>query len=450
LEEIRRQEWFTDSPPAQVSKEGSLKGDFVSRTKEPVEELPFSTGSSHMKQRRAHMQEKGLLFEQMAINGMSLKNRLVRSGTWEAMAADDGKVTEPLIAVYQRLARGGVGLIIPGYSYVQENGRSVPFQIGIYSDDHIAGLRNLVQEVHGLGAKIALQLAHAGRQTVPDLIGGETPVAPSAIEPSPLFNVAPREIAVDEIGATIEAFGEAARRALEAGFDAVQLHGTHGYLLAQFLSPYTNRRTDEWGGTPEKRLRFITEVYQKVRDVVGGSFPVLIKLSVEEGLENGITLETAQHAATTLSALGIDAIEVSGGTLDTMFMMCRGDIPIDILTVGTEDPVKTQMEATFYSVKDAVAFEEAYWRNHAKAVKEVIGDVPLILVGGMKYPQTMEKLLEDGNADLISLCRALIREPDFPREMAAGRKDPSRCAYCNRCLGEMGISGKPLKCYNFG
>ena len=197
-------------------------------------------------------------------------------------------------------------------------------------------------------------------------------------------------------------------------------------------------------------MRFVIEVYKKARDVVGEDYPVLIKLSVEEGIENGLTLDEASNVAQRLSQLGIDAIEISGGTIvDTAFMMSRGDIPIDILTRDRDPAVKEQMEEVLYSIKDAVKFEEAYWLQHAEKVKEVIGDVPLILVGGMKYPQTMERILQENKADLISLCRALIREPDLPKEMAEGRKDPAKCAFCNRCLGEI-VWANPLRCYNLG
>jgi 2,4-dienoyl-CoA reductase-like NADH-dependent reductase (Old Yellow Enzyme family) len=196
-------------------------------------------------------------------------------------------------------------------------------------------------------------------------------------------------------------------------------------------------------------MRFVIEVNNSVRKAVGDDYPVLIKLSVEEGLENGIRLDEASNIAMRLSQVGIDAIEISGGTIvDTVFMMSRGDIPIDMITRGADPAAKEQMEGFLYSIKDMVKYEEAYWLKHAEKIKEVIVDVPLILVGGMKYPQTMAKILEENKADLISLCRSLIREPDFPNEMAEGRKDPSKCAFCNRCLME--IFSKPLKCRNLG
>ncbi len=355
------------------------------------------------------MSKQNLLFTPMEINGMKLKNRLVRSATYEHMAADDGKVTDRLINFYSKLAKGGVGLIVLGATYVQENGHGLPCQIGISNDEHIPGLKKLVDEIHDHDAKVALQIYHAGRQTTPAAIGGQTPIAPSAIEPDPLFNTSPKEMTGEEIHETINAFGAAAKRCKEAGFDAVQLHAAHGYLLSQFLSRHTNRRTDEWGGNPENRMRFVVEVHNSVREAVGDDYPVLIKLSVEEGLENGITLDEAGNVAMKLSQVGIDAIEISGGTIvDTVFMMSRGDIPIDMITRDAEPSAKEEMEKIFYSIKDMVKYEEAYWLKHAEKIKEVIGNVPLILVGGMKYPQTMAKILEENKADLISLCRALI------------------------------------------
>ncbi len=148
-----------------------------------------------------------------------------------------------------------------------------------------------------------------------------------------------------------------------------------------------------------------------------------------------------------LSQIGIDAIEISAGTIaDSPFMICRGDVPIDMITRNADPAAKDQMEDFLFSIKDMVKYEEAYWLSHAEKIKEVIGDIPLILFGGMKYPQTMAKILEETKADLISLSRALIREPNFPKEMAKGRKDPAKCAFCNRCFME--IANKPLRCYN--
>ena len=394
------------------------------------------------------MSEQSLLCTPTEINGMILKNRLVKSATYEAMATEDGSVTDKLIDFYTSLAKGGVGLIITGYAYVQENGHCMPFQTGVYRDENIPGLRKMVNAVHAEGGKIALQIAHSGRQTTSALVGGQTPMAPSAIEADPSFHTEPRAMTTGEIAETIDAFAAAAVRCKEAGFDAVQLHGAHGYLISQFLSPYTNRRTDEWGGNTENRMRFVKEVVKKVRGAVGSDYPVLIKISVEEGVENGLTLDESCIIAKGLAEDGVDAIEVSGGiVVDTAFVMSRGDVPIDQLTGGLEGDAKAQTEQAMYSIADSVKMEEAYWLGHSEKIKEVVGDLPVMLVGGMKYPQTMETIVQEKKADFISLARALVREPALPREMAEGRKSPVKCAYCNRCLAAI-IVGQPLKCYN--
>lgn len=190
------------------------------------------------------------------------------------------------------------------------------------------------------------------------------------------------------------------------------------------------------------------EVIKKVRAAVGPEYPVLIKISAEEGVENGLTLDESCIIAKGLADGGVDAIEVSGGIIaDTAFIMSRGDVPIDQLTGGLEGEVKAQTAQYFYSIADAVKMKEAYWLGHAERIKGVVGDVPVMLVGGMKYPQTMETIVQQGKADFISLSRALVREPGLPNEMAKGRKSPVKCGYCNRCLGAI-VAGQPLKCYN--
>jgi 2,4-dienoyl-CoA reductase-like NADH-dependent reductase (Old Yellow Enzyme family) len=389
-----------------------------------------------------------LLYEPITIKNMSLKNRIVKSATYEAMAAEDGSLTDQLINMYASLAKGGVGLIITGYAYIQENGHCMPLQTGVFSDDNIPGLRKLVDTVHKEGGKIALQIAHSGRQTTPALIGDQTPLAPSAIEADPLFHTEPREMTAGEISETIDAFAAAAARCKKAGFDAVQLHGGHGYLIAQFLSPFTNRRTDEWGGNTENRMRFVKQVVKKVRAAVGPDYPVLIKISVEEGVENGLKLGESCIIAKGLADLGVDAIEVSGGIVaDTAFVMSRGEVPIDQMAWGLEGDAKTQTEQALYSIVDSVKIEEAYWLPHAEKIKEVAGAVPVMLVGGMKYPQTMETIVQEKKADFISMARALVREPALPKEMIEGRRSPVKCAYCNRCLAAV-VGGQPLKCYN--
>lgn len=389
-----------------------------------------------------------ILFESSQINTMRLKNRLVRSATYEGMATEEGRVTENLVKLYEQLSRGGVGLIIAGYAYVQKSGRCASRQTAICDDDCISGVKEIVDAAHQGGARIAMQIVHSGRQTAPALIGDATPVAPSVMAADPLFHTVPRAMTVDEIQETVDAFAAAAVRCKRAGFDAVQLHAAHGYLLAQFLSPYTNRRDDGWGGHIENRMRFPLLVLDKVREAVGPDYPVLIKISAEEGVDGGMTVDEACVVAKALKEHGVDAIEVSGGILvDTPFKVCRGDVPIDLFTQGLEPKTKAQAESTFYSIADTVSIKEAYWAANAEKIKAEVGELPVMLVGGMRYPQKMAALVNGGVADYISLSRPLIREPNLPLEIAEGRKSPVSCSFCNRCLAKLS-SGQAVKCYN--
>lgn len=393
------------------------------------------------------METESILGQPFTINGLTLKNRFVRSGTYEGMATEDGKVTEDLHRLYRRLADGGCGLIIPGYAYIAEEGQCNLRQIGIYGDGHIEGLRELVKTIHDHGAKTVLQLVHAGHQIAPGLVGRISPMAPSVIEVDQPSDGDPREMSREDIEASIRAFGDAAARAKDAGFDGVQIHAAHGYLIAQFLSPHTNRRTDDWGGTAENRMAYLREVYHAVRSAVGPDYPVLVKLNTDDGLPDGIQIGDAVYYAEELAELGIDAIEPSGGTIDTGFVIARGDIPIDSLTAGMDDAAKSDTEEQFHAIRDDVAYQEAYWLDAAMRIREASVETPLILVGGMKYPRTMAQIIGDGKADMISMCRPLIKEPNLPNEILAGRKSPVRCAFCNLCFAGA-FAGDPTRCRN--
>ena len=219
-----------------------------------------------------------ILFEKTNINGMALKNRFVRSATHEGMADKNGFPTQDLFNLYERLAKGGVGLIITGNAFVSHDGRSHSFGMqGIDSNEHIPKYRELVDHVHQNGAKIAMQIVHSGRQTAKEIIG-MIPLGPSPVKDRALF-VMPQEMTDEDIKRIIEAFAQACRRVRESGFDAVQLHGAHGYLINQFLCPHTNRRKDQWGGSIENRMRFVQELYYRCRQQVGEDYPILIKIS---------------------------------------------------------------------------------------------------------------------------------------------------------------------------
>jgi len=349
------------------------------------------------------------VFNAKKIGGMLIKNRFVRSATYEGMASEDGNVTDKLVELYKNLAEGGTGLIITGYIYVQHVGKGAPYMTGIDRDDFILGLKRITGAVHkyGNGCKVAVQLVHCGRQT--SLV--ETPLAPSAVF-EPVINKMPRAMTIEEIEETIEAFAEAARRAKGAGFDAVQLHGAHGYLLSEFLSPYTNRRTDEYGGNIENRMKIVEDIYSRTMEKVGKDFPILIKMNVSDFLEGGIDLIESRKIAERLSNLGIAAIETSGGMFETR-----------------EYNKNLTASRTKIRSKD----KEAYFLPYAREIKKVI-NIPLILVGGIRSLEVIEKILAEGSADFISLSRPLIREPDLPNKWLKKRdKFTADCISCNAC-----------------
>ncbi len=251
------------------------------------------------------------LFERSHINDMALSNRFVRSATWKGLATDDGAVTQQLIETMTDLAKGGVGLIITGHAYIRQEGQASLRQLGVHNDTLIQGLRDMTAAVHDCGGKIVLQLAHAGTRAAEHLIEGPPLVVShgEGIAESPC-----QEMTTDDIRDIIVAFGDAARRAKTAGFDGVQIHSAHGYLLSQFLSPAFNRRQDEYGGDIHNRARIHLELYHAIRDTVGHEFPVMIKLNCQDFTKNGLCADDALHVGKMLGEAGVDAIELSGGS----------------------------------------------------------------------------------------------------------------------------------------
>ena len=256
-----------------------------------------------------------LLFTPGRLGNLETKNRFVRAATFEAMAEDNGEVTPSLLKMYRQLAKGEVGLIITGMMYVHPQGKAYPHQTGIYNDAMLPGLRSLADTVHENGGKIIFQLAHSGRQSTKEVISG-TPFAPSRSLPDSTYLVWPKAMTEDDILRTIDAFGKAARLAVAAGADGIELHAANGYLLNQFLSPFFNRRRDAWGGNAENRFRFVKEVYSRVREAMPAGMPLIVKLNTCEYTPlPGITPELALTYARWLTALGIDALEPSAGTI---------------------------------------------------------------------------------------------------------------------------------------
>lgn len=346
------------------------------------------------------------LFEETTINGLTMRNRMLRSATWEGMCEQDGRPTERLINCYRDLAKGGIGLIITGYAFVRLDGKHNPGQMGIHTDDFADDYKKMIQAVHEAGGKIAIQLVHAGGQANAE-IAGRQPLAPSAVKVDQ-FPGMPAELERDEISNIIRAFGEAAYRAKSWGFDAVQLHGAHGFLINQFLSPLTNRRTDEYGGSIENRSRFVLEVYQKVRETVGSDYPVLIKLNAADYTDGGLEIDDSVYAAKKLAEAGINAIEVSAGTSAS----------------GEKSPVRDKINKSE---------KEAYNLELARRIKKAIS-CPVMVVGGFRSYRVAEKALRDYGMDYISMARPLIREPGLANRWLHDDRKRARCISCNKCF----------------
>lgn len=363
------------------------------------------------------------LFEPARLKNMALRNRFVRSATYDGMATTGGHVSANQIQLISDLAAGGVGLIIHAITYVHPSGQVSSFMNSLAEDQYIPGMRKLTNAAHERNAKIAVQLYHGGREARFVKTKKQLPIAPSVIADDPFYQGPYRAMTQDDIADVVRAFGEAARRAREAGFDAVQVHGAHGYLFSQFLSPFTNKREDRWGGSPENRLRLHGDVYAEIRRTVGEDYPVLIKLGVEDGFTGGLTLAEGMHAAQMLADTGYDGLEISSGV--------RGE----------------KYEGTEYKTKINKAAREGYFRNWAQEIKKQV-TVPVMAVGGLKSFAMMEEMIHNEKADFISLCRPLISEPALIRDWERDSQKKPRCLYCNKCLETL-HRGIPLHCVAF-
>ncbi len=356
------------------------------------------------------------LFESTKIGNMTLANRFVRSATWEGLAGEDGSVTRELKDVMANLAKGGVGLIISGHTYIRPEGQAGPKQMGIYKDELIGGLKELADTVHENGGRIVLQMAHAGNFAAEQFVK-ELPWVPSAYEG--LAKSPRKEMSKEDIHALTISFADAARRAKEAGFDGVQIHSAHGYLLSQFLSPIFNRREDEYGGAIENRCRIHVEICKAIRKTAGQDFPVLIKLNCRDFAQNGLETEDSLAAGKMLAEAGIDAIELSGG----------------LLTNAKLSPSRMAIKSPD---------KEAYFQEDALRFKQEV-PVPLILVGGMRSFEKAEEMVEKGVADYISMSRPLIREPNLIQRWKQGDRRKAECVSDNLCF-RPGFEGRGVYC----
>ena len=318
------------------------------------------------------------------------------------------------------LVEGGVGLIIAGHASVHLSGRSGATQLGIYNDSHIPGLRQMVNKVHRQDGKIIAQLSHAGLQSDSSVTGQAlmSPVSMPETEGKFASVQATTAMTQTDIDKIVDAFRDGAIRAKKAGFDGVQLHSAHGYLFSSFLSPFFNKRTDRYGGDVTNRTKIIIDAYNAVRNAVGDNYPVMIKMNVTDFLDAGLSREEAIEAAVIFDDAGFDSIELSGGTV--WGLRIYGDV--------NRTPCRN-------------VESDAYYYDMARMLKQKV-DAPIILAGGIKSFDVAERIIHEGVADYIGLCRPLIREPDLVDRWKSGVTEDSACVYDNSCFFKGGG-----KCY---
>lgn len=343
------------------------------------------------------------LFEPFSLGTMQLRNRIVMPPMATHFAGEDGSVNDRHMAYYLRRVKGGVGYITFEHTGILKQGRASPNMALLDRDQNIPSFRRLVEKVHQEGGKIVIQINHAGRQTSSSFTGSPI-VAPSAI-PCPVRKEMPLELSVEEIQKIIKAFGEAARRVRETGADGVEIHMAHGYLINQFLSPFSNHRTDEYGGDPERRMRMAVEVLRAVRNQVGPDFTIVCRLSADEYVEGGLTLEETKEIAKALERNGADGLHISA---------C--------------------VAASGYLNHPPYYADEGVFVHLAQGIKSVVS-IPVITVGRIRTPELANKILEEKKADLVSMGRALIADPDLPLKASQGKTEEIiPCISCNRCI----------------
>jgi 2,4-dienoyl-CoA reductase-like NADH-dependent reductase (Old Yellow Enzyme family) len=357
------------------------------------------------------------LFSGTEIGSLTLNNRLIRSATWERMASVEGMATPELIDVMVQLARGGIGLIITGLATINRAGTPGPRHLLACGDDVLTSMISMTTAVHDAGGRIVLQIGHAGGFSEPPQRDARR-VGPSALKLSD--GLSWRELSSDQIAAIVKDFERASFQSQEAGFDGVQIHAAHGYLLSQFLSPFYNRRRDSYGGNTENRARIVQEILKAIRRSVGKEYPILLKMNSEDFIEGGLSIDEMVKLARLLQDAGVDAIELSGGgPPPAKHLPCR--------------PSRLKPE------------DEGYYREAAKRFKEDVY-LPLMLGGGIRSLGVAERLIAEGLADCLTFCRPLIREPALVNRWKSGDSRPSGCISCNLCYRRL-KEGKEFRCW---
>lgn len=393
----------------------------------------------------------------LGIGSMTVAGRLFKSATSETRASADGFVTDELLAFYEPMAEAGTPLIVTGNLYVSPQGKSAGRQAGIDADDKIPGLREWTGLVHRYGGRLVAQLNHGGRQIARAAPGADRIVSASAVR-EPLYGTKPSPLRLDEMPGVVESFAAAGERAREAGFDGVQIHAAHGYLLGQFLTPHTNRRTDAYGGSLDHRARLLVEVLRGLRARLGDDYPVLVKMNGTDDLpfRRGATTEELVRVAVRLQDEGIDAVEISRGHYESWPGMIQGRYR-GFFRTSLDSGAGQHSSALRKAVGRAVApvVERAAERlrppmegfnlPQAELFTRAL-DVPVICVGGFHTRAGMEAAVDGGKADAVSAARAMIADPYLYRNVLEEAPDRPVCGYCNGCIAHFG--GLPVDCYS--
>jgi 2,4-dienoyl-CoA reductase-like NADH-dependent reductase (Old Yellow Enzyme family) len=368
------------------------------------------------------------VFAPARLGPVTLRNPIVKAATFEGMAPR-GLVTDALVDYHEAVASGGVGMTTLAYCAVSDDGRGAPGEI-VVTEEAVPGLARLVETVHRHGAAASIQLGHAG----PVALGtGHKGLAPSRVF-SPRAMRYTQAATDDDLARIVRAFVAAARRSVDAGFDALELHFGHGYLVSAFLSPKLNRRADRWGGTVENRARLARQVASEVREAVGDRVAVIAKFNMADGVRGGLWLDDSLVVARLLASDGaLDALELTGGSsFENPMYLFRGEAPIAEMAQMFPRALRTGFKLTARRFMPEYPFEEAYFLPYARQFRAAV-DLPLILLGGINRLDTVRRALDEG-FPLVAMGRALLREPELVRRWQSGDATEGLCVHCNKCM----------------
>ncbi|MBF0523141.1 MAG: NADH:flavin oxidoreductase [Candidatus Omnitrophica bacterium] len=395
------------------------------------------------------------LFEPIKIGNVNLENRIVRSATFEGMCDQQGFPTEKYFNLYRDLSKNNIGAIITGFAYISSCGRAMhPGQAGIDEDAKISYYKRVCHKVHENGSKIFMQIAHSGRQTMPQAVGGV--VKGVSQKKSPYFQSAPTQMSADEVKILIGRFAEAAKRCQESGFDGVQLHAAHGYLIHQFLLPSINDRKDEFGIDRQSRIGtlFLKLIIREIRAKCGQDFPILIKISASDDYATTFTQNHFVQLVRFLDEMRVDAIEISYGTMDCALNIFRGEsVPLDTI-LELNPRYRTRNIFRRFLTKRIIypvakhrfkKFTPAYNLHWAQMAKRFT-KIPIVCVGGFRKMEDMTAAIENQNTDIVSICRPFICEPDLIHKIKMNESYQAKCLNCNMCA-VMCDSGRSTRCY---